>query len=66
MGDTGELERFMRDEVAAKLSDKPGPTFMALRIALTGQTATPGLFETMTVLGFDTVQRRLATAIQAL
>lgn len=66
VGDAGELENFMRTEVAAKLSDKPGPTFMALRIALTGQTATPGLFETMVALGVETVIRRLEAAIKTL
>jgi len=66
VADTGELERFMRSEVAAKLSDKPGLTFMALRIALTGQTATPGLFETMVALGAETVIRRLGAALKAL
>lgn len=63
MGDDKELENFMRTEVAAKLGDKPGPTFMTLRIAMTGQTATPGLFETMVALGQDTVLRRLDAAI---
>ncbi len=64
--DAGELEDFMRSEVAAKLGDKPGPTFMALRIAITGETATPGLFETMVALGPDTVERRLGAAISTL
>jgi glutamyl-tRNA synthetase len=64
--DASELENFMRTEVAAQLGDKPGPTFMALRIALTGETATPGLFETMVALGPETVERRLSAAISTL
>ena len=49
-------------EMVAKAVDKPGPMFMILRIALTGKTATPGLFETMEVLGFELTLRRLAAA----
>ena len=61
------LEAFFRQTVATGLgqSDKPGPLFMTLRIALTGQTATPGLFDVMAVLGRETVLRRLMTAIKA-
>jgi glutamyl-tRNA synthetase len=39
--------------------NKRGPYFMMLRVTLTGQTATPGLFETMAVLGRDVTLRRL-------
>lgn len=39
---------------------KPGQYFMMLRIAVTGKTATPPLFETMEVLGRDKVLSRLA------
>ncbi len=38
---------------------KPGQYFMMLRIALTGKTATPPLFETMAVLGREKVLARL-------
>lgn len=38
---------------------KPGQYFMMLRIALTGKTATPPLFETMVVLGREKVLDRL-------
>ncbi|PIR99163.1 glutamate--tRNA ligase [Candidatus Collierbacteria bacterium CG10_big_fil_rev_8_21_14_0_10_44_9] len=38
---------------------KPGQYFMMLRIALTGKTATPPLFETMAVLGREKVLLRL-------
>ena len=53
-------------KIVANVSDKPGPLFMILRIALTGKTATPGLFETMGVLGRDVTLRRLKSAISAL
>ncbi len=40
--------------------------FMAIRIAITGRTASPGLFETMIVIGKDLVRRRLRQAAHAL
>jgi glutamyl-tRNA synthetase len=39
---------------------------MAVRVAVTGRTATPPLFETMTVLGKELVRRRLRRAAEAL
>jgi glutamyl-tRNA synthetase len=39
---------------------KPGQYFMMLRIAVTGKTATPPLFETMAVLGREKVLARLS------
>lgn len=39
---------------------KPGQYFMMLRVAVTGKTATPPLFETMQVIGRDSVLSRLA------
>jgi glutamyl-tRNA synthetase len=40
--------------------------FMAVRAAVTGRTATPPLFETMSVLGKDVCRRRLKRAAEAL
>ncbi len=40
--------------------------FMPIRIAMTGQSASPPLFETMSVLGRALVRRRLRHAIEAL
>ena len=40
--------------------------FMSLRIAATGRSATPPLFETLAVLGKEAVRRRLKGAIEAL
>lgn len=40
--------------------------FMAIRIAVTGQTASPPLFDTMAVVGKDLTRRRLRGAAQAL
>lgn len=62
-----DLETLMRETVMKDLgAEKPGPLFMTIRIAITGKTATPGLFETMVVLGQDTVIRRLEAASKAL
>lgn len=45
--------------VASELGLKPGPAFVALRIAVTGKTVTPPLFESFAVLGKDKVLSRL-------
>lgn len=51
------------EEAIRKLSDdnswKPGQYFMMLRIAATGRKATPPLFETIEVIGQDTILKRL-------
>ena len=43
-----------------------GKLFYAVRIAVTGRTAAPGLFETIITLGLDESVRRLEAAIKAL
>jgi glutamyl-tRNA synthetase len=45
--------------VASELGLKPGPAFVALRIAVTGKTITPPLFESFAVLGRDKVLSRV-------
>jgi len=47
--------RALAEEVGLKTSQ----LFMSMRVACTGKTATPPLFETMAVLGRDTVASRL-------
>lgn len=59
------LEQSGRD-LAAKLNIKPSDLFMAIRIALTGKTATPPLFETMEVLGKEKTLSRLQKATSLL
>jgi glutamyl-tRNA synthetase len=44
---------------------KKSQYFMLLRVAVTGKTATPPLFETMTSIGKTQVLKRLHTAVQA-
>ncbi|HEX2987723.1 MAG TPA: glutamate--tRNA ligase family protein, partial [Chloroflexota bacterium] len=59
------LEEVIRP-LAAELELKTGQLFGILRIASTGRTAAPPLFETMEVLGRDRVMERLAGAEQRL
>ena len=44
----------------------PKQLFMPVRIAVTGRTATPGLFDTMAVLGKEICRRRLRCAMDVL
>lgn len=44
----------------------PKELFMTVRVAVTGRKASPPLFETMAVLGKETVRRRLRSAIETL
>jgi len=39
---------------------------MAIRVAITGRTATPPLFDTMVALGFERTLERLDRAIEVL
>jgi len=39
---------------------------MPVRVAVTGRTQSPGLFETLRVIGANRVQERVATAIDRL
>ncbi|HSH31217.1 MAG TPA: glutamate--tRNA ligase [Candidatus Saccharimonadales bacterium] len=60
-----ELEAALRG-LADKLKTKPGQLFGVIRVAITGKTAAPGLFETMLVLRRETVLRRLKHALKEL
>lgn len=53
-----KLETSVRDLAISK-EWKPSQYFMMLRVAVTGKTATPPLFDTMVVLGRDQVLSRL-------
>ncbi len=41
---------------------KPGDLFMAIRVAVTGRTATPPLFDTLVALGYDRALERMDAA----
>ncbi len=59
------LEGLLRP-LAAELGLKTGQLFGVLRVAVTGQTAAPPLFQTMAVLGRERCLRRIEAAIKKL
>ena len=60
-----QLESELR-ALAEELGLKPGPLFGAIRVAVTGRTVAPPLFETLAALGKERTLARLAFAIGAL
>jgi len=60
-----EIEETLRSMVE-ELKIKPGQVFMTLRVAITGTKVSPGLFETIKVLGKTRVINRLNNAIKLL
>jgi glutamyl-tRNA synthetase len=59
------LETLLRP-LAEELGLKAGQLFSALRTAVTGETATPPLFQTMVVLGRERCLRRIDEALEKL
>ena len=60
-----ELEPRLR-ALAEERGWKAGDVFMAIRVAVTGRTATPPLFDTLVALGRERVLARLDRAIEVL
>jgi glutamyl-tRNA synthetase len=60
-----ELEPPLR-ALAEQRGWKAGDLFMAIRVAVTGRTATPPLFDTLVALGQDRTIQRLERALEAL
>jgi glutamyl-tRNA synthetase len=64
------FEPAMLEEVAREWADaqkwKTKHAFMLLRLAVTGRKASPGLFETMSVLGKDIARRRIRSAAETI
>ncbi len=60
-----EVEAALRG-LAIKLEMQDGQVFMPLRVAISGRTATPGIFETMRAIGKKRVLERIANAAQVL
>jgi glutamyl-tRNA synthetase len=58
----GDMETSVRP-LTEELGFKAGPFFGVLRVAVTGRTASPPLFETMEVLGKDRCMARLQSAL---
>jgi glutamyl-tRNA synthetase len=63
--DAETLEVLLRS-LAEKLKLKAGQLFGALRTAVTGETATPPLFQTMAILGEERCLRRIEEALDKL
>ncbi len=63
--DTESLEALLRP-LAVELGLKTGQLFGALRVATTGRTAAPPLFQTMAVLGKERCLRRIEMALDKL
>ncbi len=63
--DAESLEAVLRP-LAAELGLKTGQLFGALRVATTGRTAAPPLFQTMAVLGKERCLRRIEAALARL
>jgi glutamyl-tRNA synthetase len=63
--DAESLEALLRP-LAEELGLKTGQFFGMLRVAVTGQTATPPLFQTMAVLGKERCLKRIRSALNRL
>ena len=60
-----DLEAGLR-ELAQKMELHDGQIFMPVRVAYSGRTATPGIFESLHVLGKERTLRRIKNAIEVL
>jgi glutamyl-tRNA synthetase len=60
-----DLEEALRG-VAEKIGLQDGQVFMPLRVAVSGRTATPGIFETLHALGRERVLKRIENAVKVL
>jgi len=65
VADEAGVEARLRD-LANERGWKAGQLFMLIRVAVTGRTESPGLFETLRVIGDDRVRERIQKAIWAL
>lgn len=63
--DAATLEAALR-ELGESLGVKPGPLFGTVRVAVSGRTVAPPLFDMLAALGRDEVLARVATAAAAL
>jgi glutamyl-tRNA synthetase len=63
--DTASLEELLR-ALAEELGLKAGQLFGLLRVAITGRTTSPPLFQTMAVLGKQRCMGRIESAVRKL
>jgi glutamyl-tRNA synthetase len=59
----GPIELALREVVEADPERKPKDVFQPIRVALAGTTISPGIFESLTVLGRDASLQRLDAAL---
>jgi glutamyl-tRNA synthetase len=64
--DTASIEASLREALVDGLGLKPRHAFGPVRVAVTGTTVSPPLFESIELLGRDTALRRLRSAIESL
>jgi glutamyl-tRNA synthetase len=62
---TPEVVQAALEGVVAAHGVKPKQVFQPLRVALAGRAVSPGIFETLVVLGRDEALRRIDSALQA-
>src|SRR5438067_200528 len=63
-GFSSEEEFFTLEELAERLGLKPGRVFQPVRVAIAGTTVSPGIFESVTVLGRDETLARIDRALE--
>ncbi|MGH2859473.1 MAG: glutamate--tRNA ligase, partial [Solirubrobacteraceae bacterium] len=60
--DAQTVERVLR-EVVQRSDVKPGAVFQPVRVAIAGQTVSPGIFESVALLGKDETLTRIDSAL---
>jgi glutamyl-tRNA synthetase len=60
--DTSHLEEALT-RVVEQLGRKPGQVFQPIRVAVVGTTISPGIFETLELLGREETLRRMDAAL---
>jgi len=60
--DAEHIETALRD-VVTRLETKPGKVFQPVRVAIAGQTVSPGIFESVALLGKDEALARIDSAL---
>ena len=62
--DTDHLDEGLK-RVIEQRAAKPKDVFQPIRVAVVGTTVSPGIFETLELLGRDEALRRMDAALQA-
>jgi glutamyl-tRNA synthetase len=59
-------QKSLVDEISREINKKLGAVAQPIRVALTGRTVSPGIFEIISILGKQTVERRIQKAIESI